>query len=77
MLRELDAKLFCMSFLAKQKVKEFFTKEDGAVDMIAIVVLIGIVVLLAILFRKQISNLINTLFNKINTSATDALNETD
>ncbi len=59
----------------KAAANKFFKEEDGAVDLIAIVVLIGIVVLLAIVFRKQIANLINSLLETITKNATDAVNE--
>lgn len=73
MLKGLDAKLFCMSVVAKEKVREFFTKEDGDVNIVSIVVLIGIAVLLAVVFRKQIENLLNHLFETINNTAINAI----
>ena len=48
--------------------------EDGAVDIVAVVVLIGIAVVVAVIFRKQIENLINSMFNAINGKANEALN---
>ena len=62
--------------VAKIKVKEFFTDEKGAVDIVAIVVLMGIAVLLALLFQEQITNLLNTLFQAITGNATNAVNGT-
>lgn len=50
----------------KDKVDNAFRKEDGAVDIIAIVILIAIAVALGILFRKQIQQLFSDLWNKIN-----------
>lgn len=50
----------------KDKVNNAFRKEDGAVDIIAIVILIAIAVALGILFRKQLVNLFSQLWNKIN-----------
>lgn len=54
---------------------EFKREERGAVDVVAIVVMIGIAVLLAMLFRTQISSLLETLLNTIKTNATNAVNE--
>lgn len=58
---------------AKMKLQEFCKKEDGDVNVVSIVVLIGIAVLLAIIFRGAISNLLNTLFGTIENNATNAI----
>lgn len=59
--------------MAQFKIREFFTKENGDVNIVSIVVLIGVAVLLAILFRGAISNLLNTLFGTIENNATNAI----
>lgn len=51
----------------------FIHDEEGDVNIVSIVVIIGIVIVLAVLFRKQLAKLINTLFSKISTSATNAI----
>lgn len=58
---------------AKFKIRQMFTDEKGEVNIVAIVVLIGIAVLLALVFRKQIEQLLTNLFTTINQSATDAV----
>ena len=58
---------------AKMKLQEFCKKEDGDVNVVSIVVLIGIAVLLAIIFRGAITNLLNTLFGTIENNATNAI----
>ena len=58
---------------AQMKLREFCKREDGDVNVVSIVVLIGIAVLLAILFRGAISNLLNTLFGTIQNNATNAI----
>lgn len=58
---------------AKFKVRQLFTDEKGEVNIVAIVVLIGIAVLLALVFREQIEGLLDTLFKSITQSATDAV----
>lgn len=75
MLKNLDAKLFCMSVVAKEKVKEFLTKEDGDVNIVSIVVLIGIALILAVTFKEKIRNLLNNLFNSINNNANNVMND--
>lgn len=59
---------------AKIKFCDFFSKENGEVNIVAIVVLIGIAVLLAIVFRGAITNLLNTLFGTIENNAQNAIN---
>ena len=61
---------------AQIKLQQLLNDEKGAVDIVAIVVLIGIVVILAIVFRKQIEGLLSTLFGKITTNATGAIETT-
>lgn len=64
-----------MAYLATLdlKVKSFFEDEKGAVDMVAIIVLIGIVVLLAVVFKDNLKDLIDTLFGSITGKATDVV----
>ena len=59
---------------AKIKFGKFFSEEDGDVNIVSIVVLIGVAVLLAIIFRGAISNLLNSLFATIEGNATNAIN---
>lgn len=59
---------------AKMKIREFCTKEDGDVNIVSIVVLIGIAVLLAIVFKDAIGGLINDLLETITGNATGAVN---
>lgn len=58
---------------AKMKLQEFCKKEDGDVNVVSIVVLIGIAVLLAIIFRGAITNLLNSLFSTIEGNASNAI----
>lgn len=61
--------------IAKLKAEDFFKDENGAVDIVAIVVLMGIVVLVAIIFRKQLTDLVKHLFETITGSADKVLTE--
>lgn len=54
-----------------QAKQAFLEEERGAVDIVAIVVLIGIAVVLALFFKEQIGNLLNQLFTDIGQSASD------
>ena len=75
----MNGTLTFLYLMAVSKVQQFSAElrkeERGAVDIVAIVVMIGIAVLLAVFFRKQITALLTNLFNTINTNATNAVNE--
>ena len=59
--------------MAKFKLKKLFTDEKGEVNIVAIVVLIGIAVLLALIFKDQIIALLERLFGTISENANDAV----
>lgn len=61
------------AFMAKRKLKELFTDERGEVNIVAIVVLIGIAVLLALVFKEEVTGLLKSLFGTIKDSANDAV----
>lgn len=67
-------KLDTLLFMAKYKMNAFLTDENGDVNIVSMVVLIGIAVLLAIVFRDAITNLIKSLLNTISGNATNAVN---
>jgi len=69
MLRKLDS----LYFMAKYKLHAFLTDEEGDVNIVSMVVLIGMAVLLAIVFKNQIKNLIETLVGQITTRAGTAI----
>ena len=47
--------------------------ETGGSEMIAVVVMIGIVVILAVVFRNEIKDLIEVIFKDTKTAATKAM----
>lgn len=53
----------------------FLYDEEGDVNVVSIVVLIGVAVLLAVVFKKQAKKLIDTLFEAIGTSAGTAVSD--
>lgn len=67
------AMLNVMRAYAKCKLNAFLKEEKGAVDIVAIVVMIGIAVLLAVVFKGAITNLLNDLFDVIGKSAKGAV----
>ncbi len=65
--------IMMMGTIAKMKIRNFFSDEKGEVNIVAIVVLIGIAVLLALIFKDQIEGLLETLFGTITENANDAV----
>lgn len=59
--------------IAKLKAEDFFKDENGAVDIVAIVVLMGIVVLVALVFKDKLSGLVTDLFKTITRNAKNAV----
>ena len=57
---------------AKEKVADFFTKENGDVNVVSIVFLIGIAVVLAIVFKDKAKALVESLMGTVSKKATDA-----
>lgn len=73
MFQKLDSFLF----MAKYRLRAFLTDENGDVNIVSMVVLIGIVVLLAIVFKEQIKILIESLLKTINGTAQNAITGKD
>ena len=65
--------LLVLGNMARMKLRTFFNDEKGAVDIVAIVVLIGVAVLLAIIFKDAIGGLIESLLDSIKKNAEGAL----
>ncbi len=61
---------------AKAGLNDFFKNEEGDVNVVSIVVLIGIAVLLAIFFKDEIAGVINDMFTAIKGNTKDAVNTT-
>lgn len=71
----MTTKLYCKALLLKMLLVDKLKSEIGEVNIVAIVILIGIAVLLAIFFRGAIENLLNTLFGTINNTASNAISD--
>lgn len=67
------AKAKYLGFKAKEKFVDFVTKEDGDVNVVSIVILIGIAVVLALLFKTQITSIVTNLLNNIKTKSEEAM----
>ncbi len=67
--------LLTLKAVAGAKLYNFFHDEKGEVNIVATVVLIGIAVLLAIVFKNQIAKLLNTLITTITGQATGAVTD--
>ena len=52
---------------------KFINAEEGEVNIVTTVVLIGIAVALAVIFKGHVTNLVNTLMVNITSSATNAV----
>lgn len=55
------------------KVSNFMSNERGDVNVVSIVVLIGIAIVLALVFRKSISKILNALLDSIGSKANSAI----
>ncbi len=59
--------------VVKQRFNKLIRDEKGEVNVVAIVVLIGIAIALAVIFRKAIGKLLEDLINLIRGKASDAI----
>ncbi len=57
------------------KLGKFLLDEKGEVNIVAMVILIGIAVILAIIFKDAIVGLINNLLNQINGNVNNVMNQ--
>lgn len=69
-MKALDSLYIKMNFLLRDMVEN----EEGAVDIVAIVVLIGIAVILALFFRTQLEEIIRDLFKGISSNVKKSQN---
>ena len=50
-------------------MKSWFTKEDGAVDIVAVVILVAVAVALAIVFKDTITGVVQDLLSNVQASS--------
>ena len=66
-----------LSIKAKLAISNFLCDEEGDVNVVSIVVLIGIAVILAVFFKEQIAGILETLFTGIKQNAENAMKPLD
>ena len=69
--------IMILATMAKLKIRDFFTDESGEVNIVTIVVLIGIAVLLAVVFKDEVEHLLTELFKTITGTADKAIKGQD
>lgn len=69
----LDYALMNMVLATRLFFNKLVKDEEGAVDVVAIVLLIGVAVVLVVLFRDSIETLLETLLKSITTNAKKAI----
>ena len=57
----------------KESVRDFFKKESGEVNVVAIIVLIAVAISIALIFKDQLTGLVNTLFEGLTKKGKDAV----
>lgn len=73
MMNRVDKWIWTAQWKAKNLVKDFFYNEEGDVNIVSMVVLIGIAVLLAGIFKNNIKDLLDVLFKAISGKAEKAV----
>ena len=71
MLNTIETAMWLGLMKAKAKMTEVFTNEDGAVDIIAVVVLIAIAIVIALVFKDEIAELVETLFDNMDSNVSE------
>lgn len=66
-------KLDMMYLKTKQMVTNFFYDEQGDVNIVSMIVLMGVAVALALIFKRQITGMINTLTGSVQQKANAAI----
>lgn len=68
-------KLIKMYAKIQTAISNFKNEEKGAVDIVAIVILIAVAIGLVAIFRNQLSGLLQRWFGTIGTAGEDAVNQ--
>lgn len=62
-----------MATYVRAKLGKALSNEKGEVNIIAIVVLIGIAIILAVVFKDKVKDLLNTLFTTLDAEGKKAI----
>ncbi len=65
--------LFIKGIMLKERVCNFFKKESGEVNVVAIIVLIAVAIAIALLFKEQLQKLVTDLFSALSKKGEDAV----
>lgn len=71
----MQEKMIAMYVAVQTAVYNFKHKEKGAVDIVAVVILIAVAIGLGILFRKQISSMLEGWLNNIRGQGDNAITQ--
>lgn len=66
---------YCKAAGLKKNVRRFFTSERGASDIIAVVVLVAIVVVLGVAFRKKLVELVGNIWKGVDSNSGEFANQ--
>ncbi len=69
------SKLNMAAIRIKVFIDSFLTREKGAVDIVAIVILIAVAVVLALLFKDQIGGMLKDMLESVRGKANNALTD--
>ena len=72
-MNTLDKMYLKTKFAVTGAVRRFFLDEEGDVNIVSMVVLMGMAVILAILFKDKVSGLLDTLFGTLTSKADNAI----
>ena len=72
-MNRLDRAVLAVKCRAGRCIRDFFEEERGDVNIVSMVVLIGVAVLMAMLFKNQIKSLLESLLGTITSNATKAV----
>lgn len=64
-MRNLANKLYFKGLMAKAKLEKLIKNESGEANIIAIILILAIVIALAIIFKTQLTNLFNKIWNSL------------
>lgn len=71
----MQEKLIAMYIAAQTKIDYFIKKEKGAVDIVAIVILIAVAIGLAVFFKDQLRDLLERWFGSIGGAGDTAIQQ--
>lgn len=71
MFNFLDMQMIKLQTKMRNFAEDFKKEERGASDIVAILLIILVVVAIAFVFKKQLGNLVNNVFDKVGENTSD------